>query len=47
MSHIHEIVKCKNPNCLNIIRQCRCFGRNKIIKYETCKKCQELGRGQE
>lgn len=33
----HEIVKCKK--CKAIIRQCRCWDKNKPVKYELCREC--------
>jgi len=38
MSHlVHSIIKC--GQCLDIIAQCRCMDRNKIIEYSRCDKC--------
>lgn len=34
MSHDHEIVKCSQ--CHRVIRQCRCPGENKAVRFEYC-----------
>jgi len=35
---MHEIVKCSK--CGKIIKQCRCFVKDKPVRYEVCEECE-------
>ena len=41
MIHSHEIIKCEK--CGDAIAQCRCFSKDKPVRYSVCEQCKQKG----